>query len=93
MSFLSDVCDGVGNFAKSVAHTAEDVVDVAENVAEDVVDNTVNGLKDTFDSPGSVLKAVAFATILSPVSIALTAYELGDDIYTETDKKLKEKNG
>ena len=40
----------------------------------------------------TALKGIAFATVLSPLSMAFTAYNLGDDIYTETDKKLKEKH-
>ena len=91
MSFFSDIGDAVGSAVKTVAHVAEDTVDVVGNVAADMAKSTVDGIKDTFDSPGSVLKGVAFATILSPLSLALTAYELGADVYKETDKKIEER--
>jgi hypothetical protein len=91
MSLFSDIGDAVGSAVKTVAHVAEDAVDVAGSVAKDFVTDSVNGLKDTFDSPMNVLKAVAFATVLSPVSIVMTGYELGDDLYKETDKKIQER--
>jgi hypothetical protein len=91
MSLFSDIGDAVSSAAKTVAHVAEDAVSVAGNVAADMAKSTIDGIKDTFDSPMSVLKGVAFATVLAPLSMALTAYELGSDVYKETDNKIQER--
>ena len=93
MSLLSDIGDGLSSAAKSVAHTVEDIGDIAGGVTKRMVDGTIDSFKHTFDDGFSVLKGIAFATVLSPLSLAFTAYNLGDAIYEETDKKLKEKNG
>jgi len=96
MSFLSSIGDAfsdtgdfVENAAKDVVKVGEGAIDIAGNVVKDMAEGAVNSLEHTFDDGWSVLKGVAFATILSPVSLAMTAYELGDAIYTETDKELK----
>jgi hypothetical protein len=98
MSFLdsignafSDAADVVGDVAKDAVKVGEGAIDIAGNVAKDMAESTIDGLKHTFDSPMSVLKAAAFATILSPISLGVTLYELGDDIYKETDKEISKK--
>ena len=93
MSFFSDIGDAIGDAAKTVAHVAEDTVDVAGSVAKDMAKGAVDSFEHTFDDGFSVLKGIAFATVLSPLSLAVTAYDLGDAIYTETDKKIQERKG
>jgi len=91
MSLFSDIGDAISSAASDVAHFAEGAVDVAGNVTKDMVSGTVDGLEHTFDSPMSVLKGLAEATILSPYAIVGTMYDLGTDIYKETDKEIHKK--
>jgi len=89
MSFFSSIGDAISSVASDVAKVGEGVADIAGNVAKDMAEGAVNSLEHTFDDGFSVLKGLAFATVLSPVSMVMTAYELGDAIYNETDKELK----
>ena len=91
MSLFSDIGDAVSSAASDVGSFVEGAADVAGNVAKDMVASTVNSLEHTFDDFGSVLKAAAFATVLSPLSLGMTLYEFGSDIYKETDKELNKK--
>ena len=88
MSLFSDIGDAISSAASDVGHFVEGAADVTVNVAKDMVKDTVDGLEHTFDSPLTVLKGLAEATILAPYTIIGTAYELGSDIYKETDKEL-----
>jgi len=87
MSLFSSIGDAFSDVGKFV----EGAVDVVGNTASDMVKSSVDGLEHTFDSPFSVLKAIAFATVLSPVSLGVSLYELGDDLYNETDKEINKK--
>jgi hypothetical protein len=91
MSFFSDIGDAISSAASDVGHFVEGAADVAGHVVKDMAESTIDGLEHTFDSPMSVLKAAAFATILSPLSIGATLYELGDDIYSESKKEIEKK--
>ena len=97
MSFISDIGDAfsdaakfVGNAAETVVNTVGDVADVAVNVADRMIDGAIDSAKGTFDSFENFAKAVAFATVLAPVSMGVTVYNLGEAIYEETDKKLSQ---
>jgi hypothetical protein len=91
MSLFSDIGDAVSSAVHDVGSFVEGAADVAGNVAKDMVESTVDGIVHTFDSPMSVLKGLAEATILSPYMIVGTMYELGSDIYNETDKEINKK--
>jgi len=91
MSLFSDIGDAVSSAASDVGSFVEGAVNVAGNVARDMAESTVNSLEHTFDDFGSVLKAAAFATVLSPLSLCLTIYEFGSDVYKETDKEINKK--
>ena len=88
MSLFSDIGDAISSAASDVGSFVEGAVNVTENVVKDMAESTVDGIIHTFDSPMDVLKGIAEATILSPYMIIGTAYELGSDIYKETDKEL-----
>ncbi len=87
---LSDVAEAVGDVVTDPIGFAGDVVDVAAGVVERMADGAVDSVKHSFDDVWSGVKTIAFATVLAPVSMAVTAYNLGDAIYQETDEKLKE---
>jgi hypothetical protein len=89
MSFFSSIGDAISSVVSDVAKVGEGVADIAGNVAKDMAEGAVDSLEHTFDDGFSVLKGIAFATVLSPVSLVMTAYDLGDAVYKETDKELK----
>ena len=91
MSFLSDIGDGIKSAVSDVGSFVEGAADVAVNSAKDFVSGEVGSLIHTFDSPMSVLKGLAEATILAPYGIFGMAYDMGSDIYKETDKELNKK--
>lgn len=91
MSLFSDIGDAFSSAAHDVGKFVEGAADVVGNTARDFVENSVDGILHTFDSPMSVLKGVAGLTILAPYSIFAEGYELGSDLYKETDKELNKK--
>lgn len=91
MSLFSDIGDAMSGAVHDATNFVEGAVDVAGNVAKDMVTDTVDSLSHTFDSPMNVLKGLAEATILSPYMIVGTMYDLGSDIYKESDKEINKK--
>jgi hypothetical protein len=87
---ISDAADAVGDVVSGAVGVAGDVVDVAAGVVERMADGAIDSVKHSFDDVWSGVKTIAFATVLAPVSLVVTAYNLGDAIYQETDEKLKE---
>ena len=88
----ADAADKAGEILGKAATVAGDAATIAKRVAERLFDGMIDSWKAATEDPWDALKLAAFATVLSPVSLAMTAAEIGKATVEETEKKIDERN-